>query len=69
MEIISGEFFQREGLDMDAAGEGRAERSNQIATPQTAWKTIDGFLLQRQGSAAGKQLDRYALSLDFDHTM
>lgn len=36
MEIISGEFFQREGLDVDAAGEGRAERSNQIATPQTA---------------------------------
>lgn len=50
-------------------GEGRAKRPNQRATPQTGWKTSDGFLLQRQGSAVGKQSHRYALSLDFDQTL
>lgn len=69
MEIISGEFLQRRGLVVTAMGEGRAKRPNQRTTPQTGWKTTDRFLLQRHRSAVGKQLNRYALSLDFDQTM
>lgn len=71
MQMRSGEFFMWQRLDTATAGEGREERSNQRATPQAAWKTLDGFRLQRRRSAGGvgKQLDRYVLTLDFGHTI
>lgn len=63
-----GQGFGGGGESREIQPEGHTLNSTGGEKKKEKKKTTDGFLLQRQWSCGGvsKQLDRYALTLDFD---